>query len=131
MEKRIFKLLMITIIISIIISITGCINNEEIDIDYQQKFLGKWIVGDMIEGEEDSVIFYFYNNNSFYINLTQVDNQGKYITNTSWMRYEIKDQNIIMEIEGNKSPLDFSFSENYNILTLNEKDGSPTVLNKI
>ncbi len=85
----------------------------------------------MIEGEEDSVIFYFFNNNSFYINLTQVDNLGKYITNTSWMRYEIKDENIIMEIEGNKIPLEFSFSENYTILTLNEKDGSPTILNKL
>ena len=121
----------IIFIVTMVIILCGCIDHGENNVNYYEKIIGKWIVGNMSEGEEDSVIFHFFTNNSFYINLTEIDNQGKNNIKTSWMKYEIKENNIIMDIDGNKVPLEFSFSENNNILTLKEKGGSSTILNKI
>ena len=124
MSKKIF---MVGIIIFLSVNgFSGCIDTE----NYEEKILGKWLVGSISEGDDDSVIFNFFSNDSFYVNMTEVDEYGAPTTQTAWMIYEITDDKFIMTIEGNEVFLDYSFSDNDQTLTLTEKDGSLTVLTR-
>ena len=124
MSKKIF---MVGIIIFLSVNgFSGCIDIE----NYEEKILGKWLVGSIPEGDDDSVIFNFFSNDSFYVNMTEVDEYGTPTTQTAWMIYEITDDKFIMTIEGNEVFLDYSFSDNDQTLTLTEKDGSLTVLTR-
>lgn len=121
------KILMVGIIIFLSVNgFSGCTDTE----NYEEKILGKWLVGSIPEGDDDSVIFNFFSNGSFYVNMTEVDEYGTPTTQTAWMTYEITDDKFIMIIEGNEVFLDYSFSDNDQTLTLTEKDGTPTVLTR-
>jgi len=116
----------VIVIFLLAIGLSGCINSD----DYGEKILGKWIAGETLEGEDGSVIFNFFSNSSFYVNLTEIDESGHPITQTAWMTYEISDEKFVMIIENNKIFLDYSFSDNYQTLNLLQKDGTSTILTK-
>lgn len=119
-------ILAVTVIILLMIGISGCINSE----DYKEKILGKWLAGETLEGEDGSVIFNFFSNGSFYVNLTEIDDSGHPTTQTAWMTYEISDEEFVMIIENNTIFLDYSFSDNYKTLNLLQKDGTSTILTR-
>jgi hypothetical protein len=121
------KILVIATVSLIIIGLSGCVSLDEL----KEKILGKWLVGDIPEGEDDSVVFHFFSNGSFYVNLTEIDEYGNSNTETAWMTYNLTEDKLIMVIEENKVFLDYSFSENYTILELTEKNEPSMILKKI
>ena len=117
------------IIFLLVIGLSGCMYTDN-NKNYKEKILGIWLAGDTPEGEDGSVIFNFFSNGSFYVNLTEVDEYGDSTMQTAWMTYEITDDNFVMIIEGNEVFLDYSFSDDDKSLTLVEKDGTSTILTK-
>ena len=124
MNKEI--LLVVTVIFLLVIGLSGCTDSD----DCKEKILGKWLIGDTPEGGDGSVIFNFFSNGSFYVNLTEIDEYGHSTTQTSWMTYEITGDEFVMIIEHNEIFLDYSFSDNYQTLNLMQKDGTSTILTK-
>jgi len=119
-------LLAVTLILLLAIGLSGCINSD----DYKEKILGKWLAGETLEGEDGSVIFNFFSNGSFYVNLTEIDESGHPKIQTAWMTYKISDEEFVMIIENNEIFLEYSFSDNYKTLNLLQKDGTSTILTK-
>ena len=120
------KIVITGIVVVLLISILyGCISTGPDD----EKFLGKWKRGDVSEGEEGSVIFTFFSNETYSINATIPDGKNETLTTeTYWDTYEITDGKLIMYMVGVKEILTYSFSDDGNTLTLKEEDGTPTVL---
>ena len=115
----------------LIITFSGCLDNDTNEYDYTEKILGKWNATDIAEGEDGSIIFNFLSNNSFYINLTEKNLNNELNTQTTWMKYNITKDDLTMMITKNEVILDYSFSNNFTILSFKESNGILTTLNKI
>jgi len=119
------------IILWLIISLTGCFDIESnSNYDFNEKILGKWLANDNPEGEDGSIIFHFLRNNTFYINLTEKNDNGNYTTQTTSLKYNITKENLTMFIADEKVILDYTFSNNFKTLTIKEENGTPTILKK-
>ena len=68
-------ILVIIIVTLLIIGLSGCVSLEQL----KEEILGKWLVGEIPEGEDGSVVFHFFSNGSFYLNLTEIDEYGDYV----------------------------------------------------
>ena len=123
-----YKNLILSMIIFLSIIITGCIE-ESSEYDFKEKIIGKWL-SDSIPQDEGSAIFNFLSNNTLYINFTEIDN-GSYSNQTTNFEYNISKDNLKIFIANEPLILNYSFSDNFKILTLKDEYGSPTILNKI
>lgn len=123
-----YKNLILSIIIFLGIIISGCIE-ESSEYDFKEKIIGKWL-SDAIPQDEGSAIFNFLSNNTLYINFTEINN-GVYSNQTTNYEYNISQDNLKIFIADEPLILNYSFSDDYKILTLKDENGSPTILNKI
>ena len=130
MNKVSKDILLVVVVFILTVGLSGCTSTEHHKENYKELFLGKWVAGDTPEGEDGSVVFNFFSNDSFYVNLTNVDQHGNSSTQTAWMTYNITNNTLIMVIEGNEVHLGFSFSNNDKTLTLTEEDGTSTVIKR-
>jgi len=120
------------LLVIFILFFSGCTEIKNIeDYNYEEKILGKWNATDIAEGEDGSIIFNFLSNNSFYINLTEKNLNNELNTQTTWMKYNITKDDLTMMITKNEVILDYSFSNNFTILSFKESNGILTTLNKI
>jgi len=124
------NILIVVVIFILAVGLSGCTSTEHHKENYKELFLGKWLAGDIPEGEDGSVVFNFFSNDSFYVNLTETDEHGNSSTQTAWMTYNITNDTLIIVVEGNEVHLGFSFSNNYKTLILTEADGTATVLKR-
>jgi len=114
----------------LIITFSGCLDNDTNEYDYTEKILGKWLSNDIPEGEDGSIVFNFLINNTFFINLTEKNDNGNYSTQTTSLKYNITKENLTMFIAEEKVILNYSFSDNFRTLTIKEVNGTPTILKK-
>jgi len=114
----------------LIITFSGCLDNDTNEYDYTEKILGKWLSNDIPEGEDGSIVFNFLINNTFFINLTEKNDNGNYSTQTTSLKYNITKENLTMFIAEEKVILNYSFSDNFRTLTIKESNGTPTILKK-
>lgn len=112
------------------ISLVGCLDNTG-EYNFNEKIIGKWLANDIPQGEDGSVLFNFLTNNTFYINLTEKNNNGKYTNQTTSLIYNITKENLIMFIADEKIILGYTFSNDFLTLTIKEKNGTPTILKKL
>ena len=110
------------VLMSFAIILSGCtsVRTDE------EKILGKWLSGEAPDVGSDTLIWNFFSNGSFSLNLTEAGIENSSIT---WMTYEIMDGALILTLPDVKVSLDYSFSNDGNALTLLDKEnGSPTTL---
>ena len=123
--------LKISLIVTVIIILlfVGCTSNITND---PTKIIGKWKTENAVEGDETLVTFEFFDNGSYLITAT-IPNVNDTITTTNiWNNYTIDDEMLILKIMDEDERLFYSFSDNYNTLTLTEEDSSTeTVLFRI
>ena len=119
-----------TIILLLNISLVGCLDNTS-EYDFNEKIIGKWLANDIPQGEDGSVLFNFLTNNTFYINLTEKNDDGKYTNQTTSLIYNITKENLTMIIAGEKVILGYKFSNDFLTLTIKEENGTPTILKKL
>lgn len=113
------------VLISFAVVLSGCTSVRTDD----EKILGKWLSGEAPGAESDTLIWNFFSNGSFSLNLTEAGIENSTIT---WMTYEIIDGTLIMALADIEIPLNYSFSNNDNTLTFIDKDdGSSTALIKL
>jgi len=123
MNKKFLSIIILFIILNFILS--GCISTN----NNQEKILGSWITEKSF-GQEETAVFNFFSNGTFSFVVTVLLNESDVnVTRLSfWGPYQINDEKIKMEIEGNMENLEFSFSDDFNVLTLFEDNDESTVL---
>lgn len=110
-----------------ILVIGGCVT-EERDTSYREKILGAWISETSINQSENA-IFNFYSNNTVSITVHLNESVGEPTIYVLWFNYTIDEKTLKMDINGKTEVLDYTFSDNYNKLTLVEEDsGGETIL---
>jgi len=120
MSKKYKSVIALFITIILVICFLGCIENQ----NDPNKIIGKWMSENVSEGEEGSVIFQFYTNGSYLISVTIPDESNNLTTTNIWNNYTIDNEILIMKIVDVEERLLYSFSDDYNTLTLTEEDSS-------
>ncbi|HEC89017.1 MAG TPA: hypothetical protein ENI44_00340 [Thermoplasmatales archaeon] len=118
------------VIVSLVLVISGCVT-ENNGVAYKEKILGTWI-SEASVNQSENAIFTFYSNNTVSLTVHLNESVGKQTTYVFWFNYTIDEKTLKMDIKGKTEVLDYTFSDNYNKLTLIEEDsGAETVLFKI
>jgi len=109
-----------------VLVIGGCVTEE--DAAYREKILGTWI-SETSMNQSENAIFNFYSNNTVSLTVHLNESVGKPTTYVFWFNYTIDEKTLKMDINGKTEVLDYTFSDNYNKLTLVEEDsGRETIL---
>ncbi len=109
-----------------VLVIGGCVTEE--DAAYREKILGTWI-SETSMNQSENAIFNFYSNNTVSLTVHLNESVGKPTTYVFWFNYTIDEKTLKMDINGKTEVLDYTFSDNYNKLTLVEEDsGGETIL---
>jgi hypothetical protein len=126
MKQKLIIIGMTLVLLTVMLS--GCTSTKT----NEEKFLGSWIT-ERSMGQEETAAFNFFSNGTFSFVATFLLNESdvNFTTLTFWRPYTISDETICMMIEGdNKEILEYSFSDNDNVLTLVEDNGEYMVLLK-
>ena len=118
------------ILLMLNISLVGCLDNTS-EYNFNEKILGKWLANDIPKGEDGSVLFNFLSNSTFYINLTEKNDNGKYTNQTTSLEYNLTKEYLTMFIAGEKVILGYTFSNDFMTLTIREENGTSTILKKL
>ena len=105
------------------IILCGCISTKT----NEEKILGSWITERTV-GQEDTAVFNFFPNGTFSLEIIVHELNGNFTTYVVWETYTITDEKLVMILGGETEILEYSFSDNDNILTLIEDIGESTVL---
>ena len=124
MKQKLIIIGMTLVLLTVMLS--GCTSTKT----NEEKFLGLWIT-ERSMGQEETAAFNFFSNGTFSLVVTFLLNESdvNFTALTFWRPYTISDETISMMMEGdNKEILEYSFSDNDNVLTLVEDNGESTVL---
>ena len=124
MKQKLIIIGMALVLLTVMLS--GCTSTKT----NEEKFLGLWIT-ERSMGQEETAAFNFFSNGTFSLVVTFLLNESdvNFTALTLWRPYTISDETISMMMEGdNKEILEYSFSDNDNVLTLVEDNGESTVL---
>ena len=124
MKRKIVIVGMTLVLLTVVL--IGCTSTKT----NEEKFLGSWIT-EISAGQEETAVFNFFPNGTFSFVVTFLLNESdvNFTTLTFWEPYTINDEKIVMVIEGKTEILEYSFSDNDNVLTLLQEDsGDSTVL---
>ena len=119
---------LLSIPLGLILVIGGCLT-ETINTDYKEKIIGSWI-SEASMNQSENAVFNFYSNNtvSLTIHLNE-SSSGKPTTYVFWFNYTIDKKTLKMDINGKTEVLDYTFSNNYDKITLiSEDSGEETIL---
>ena len=123
-QKLIIIIGMALVLLTVMLS--GCTSTKT----NEEKFLGSWITERSMV-QEETAAFNFFSNGTFSLVVTVLLNESdvNFTTLTFWRSYTISDETISMIIEGGtKEILEYSFSDNDDVLTFVEDNGESTVL---
>ena len=124
MKQKLIIVGMAFVLLTVVLS--GCTSTKT----NEERFLGSWIT-EISMGQEETAAFNFFSNGTFSLVVTILLNESdvNFTTLTFWRTYTISDETISMTIEGGtKEILEYSFSDNDDVLTFVEDNGESTVL---
>ncbi len=111
MKKQLVIIGIVAILVTV--GLSGCIDNNNVSLKTnKEKVLGRWTA--TISGTPITAIMNFFTNGSYYEGLNE--------TTVIWGIYKMTDETIVLQSEGTTHIVEYSFSNNYNILTLTETD---------
>ena len=124
MKKKLVIVGMALVLLTVVL--IGCTSTKT----NEEKILGSWIT-EISAGQEETAVFNFFSNGTFSLVVTFLldESDVNFTKLTFWEPYTINDEKIVMVIEGKTEILEYSFSDNDNVLTLLQEDsGESTVL---